>query len=155
MIPDLRRTRECGTCTECCTGTLVADIHGYVMDKGRPCHFLGKGCTIYSDRPNVCREFQCAWLRDDGTNIPEWMKPELSKVVIIERNWGRNLDQTYWNIVESNQKIDSVILNWVYMYVSSRNICANIEVDGKFYQMGPPEFVDFMRREENSDPRRA
>jgi len=83
------------------------------------------------------------------------MKPELSKVVIVERNWGRNLEHTFWNIIESNQKIDSVVLNWVYMYVSSRNICANIEVDGKFYQMGPPEFVEFMRREENSDPRRV
>jgi len=146
MIPDLKRNRECGDCKECCTGTLYADVYGKVMDVGRPCHFLGgEGCTIYEKRPQLCRDYQCEWLRDDSTNIPEWMRPDLSKVIITQKTWGNNNQYVYWMIAESKQKIDSEILNWVYMYVSSHNICANIEVAGRWYQMGPPEFVEHIR----------
>jgi hypothetical protein len=146
-VPNLKRNRECGDCKECCTGTLHADIYGKIMDKGRPCHYLGgEGCTIYEKRPGVCKAYQCEWLRDDSTLIPEWMRPDLSKVIITQKGWGDNLQHNYWNIAESHQKIDSVILNWVYMFTSSHNICANIEVDGRWYQMGPPEFVEYMQR---------
>ena len=146
MMPDLRRNRECGECVQCCTGTLHATIHGYPIDRGRPCHFLGgNGCTIYEKRDTVCREFRCAWLKDDATNIPEWMRPDLSKVIITEANWGENNQHQCLIFHESGQKIDSTILNWIYMYCSSKNICADIQVDGIWYQMGPPEFVEHMK----------
>ena len=147
MIPDLKRNRECGACRECCTGTLQADIYGYAMDKGRPCQFLGgEGCTIYQKRPQLCKDYKCHWLEDDGIEVPEWMRPDLSKVIITKRPWGDNKEHLYLSVAETGgQKIDSVILNWVYMHVSKHNICANIEVDGRWYQMGPPEFVKFIQ----------
>lgn len=144
MMPDLRRTRQCGDCSECCTGTLTADIHGHKMEKGRPCHFFANGCSIYPDRPQVCSAFQCAWLRDDGTEIPEWMRPDLSKVIIVEYRWGNNNEKIFWSVVESGQKIDSLVLNWLYMYLSKHDICANIEVGGTFYQRGPAEFREYI-----------
>jgi hypothetical protein len=117
------------------------------MDKGRPCHYLGgNGCTIYKKRPTLCKEYQCEWLRDDSTHIPEWLRPDISKVVITRRNWGDNNENLCWTVAESGQKIDSTILNWVYMHISTHNICANIEVDGTWYQMGPPEFIDYIKR---------
>lgn len=149
MSPNLRRTRECGECTECCTGVLSADIHGYSMDKGRPCHFYGNGCTIYPDRPQVCKQYRCEWLKDDGTNIPEWMRPDRSKVIITQNYWGDNNDKPFWRVNECGQKIDSTVLNWVYMFLSSHNIYANIEVDGTFYQMGSPEFREFIDKNRN------
>jgi hypothetical protein len=140
------RNRECGDCRECCTGVLSGDIYGKFMDKGRPCHYLGgNGCTIYSKRPTLCKEYRCEWLGDDSTYIPEWMRPDISKVVITRRNWGNNKQYTYWTVAESGQKIDSTILNWVYMHISTHNICADIEVDGRRYQMGPPEFVEYIK----------
>ena len=146
MIPDLKRNRKCGPCNQCCTGTLQGDIYGHAMDKGRACHFLGgEGCTIYEKRPTLCKQYECLWLQDDATNIPEWMRPDISKVIITHRNWGNNNENSYLSVAESGQKIDSVILNWVYMHVSKHNICANIEVDGTWYQMGPPEFVEYIR----------
>jgi hypothetical protein len=145
MIPDLRRTRECGDCNECCTGVLHANVYGKFMDKGRPCHYLGKsGCTIYAKRPPVCSSYQCEWLKDDSTNIPEWMRPDMSKVIITLRQWGDQLQHVYWQINECNEKIDSSILNWIYMHVSSNSICADIQVDGRWYQMGPPEYTQYM-----------
>ena len=139
--------RECGDCRECCTGVLTGNIYGKQMDKGRPCHYLGgNGCTIYKKRPTLCKEYQCEWLRDDSTHIPEWLRPDISKVVITRRNWGDNQQHLYWTVAESGQKIDSTILNWVYMHISTHNICASIEVDGMWYQFGPPEFADYIKQ---------
>ena len=139
--------RECGDCRECCTGVLTGNIYGKQMDKGRPCHYLGgNGCTIYKKRPTLCKEYQCEWLRDDSTYIPEWLRPDISKVVITRRNWGDNQQHLYWTVAESGQKIDSTILNWVYMHISTHNICASIEVDGMWYQFGPPEFADYIKQ---------
>lgn len=146
------RNRECGACTECCNGTLVGDIFGRTLDKGRPCHYLGgEGCTIYSQRPSLCRAYRCEWLRDDASHIPEWMRPDLSGVIITVRRWGENGELLFWTVAESRGKIDSTVLNWVYMHVSQHNICANIEVDGRWYQIGPPEFVDFIRQGKSFD----
>jgi len=145
MIPDLRRTRECGECTECCKGELHANIYGRLMDKGKPCHFLGtSGCTIYSKRPSLCSSYQCEWLRDDGTNIPEWIRPDLSKVMISERTWGEKEEHKYWQINECGQKIDSNILNWIFMFSSTHSICVDYQVDNRWHQLGPPEFVDWV-----------
>jgi Fe-S-cluster containining protein len=38
------------------------------------------GCSIYADRPSVCRDFVCSWLVDSGTN-DHWF-PQKSKIVI-------------------------------------------------------------------------
>jgi hypothetical protein len=43
----------------------------------------GKGCAIYSDRPEECRTFSCDWLRIEALG-PEW-KPEKSKIVMTNR----------------------------------------------------------------------
>ncbi|USN98833.1 MAG: hypothetical protein H6810_11840 [Phycisphaeraceae bacterium] len=55
--------RDCGTCRACCTVFDVPDV-----DKPRNvlCPHADRtgsdlGCTIYTDRPDVCRAFECAW----------------------------------------------------------------------------------------------
>jgi len=151
MIPELKRIRECGECNECCSGTLSVDIYGKFADKGIPCHFLAKmntpqkRCTIYPNRPDVCVNYRCEWVKDDSTNIPEWMRPDLSKVIITSKVWGNNIKNTYWLVTESNKKIDSNILNWIYMYTSEHNIFASIEVNGRFYQKGSLEFSKYLQ----------
>jgi hypothetical protein len=41
---------------------------------------LGKGCAIYDERPNSCREFSCLWLLD--RNLGDEWKPEKCKMVL-------------------------------------------------------------------------
>ena len=53
--------RECGTCTACCTVLAVAELQKpmrWACD-----HVLCAGCGIYEERPQTCRDFNCAWLR--------------------------------------------------------------------------------------------
>jgi coenzyme F420-reducing hydrogenase beta subunit len=53
--------RECGTCTACCTVLAIAELQKparWACD-----HVHCSGCRIYADRPQPCRDFNCAWLR--------------------------------------------------------------------------------------------
>jgi len=147
-----KNNRSCGGCTECCEGWLVADINGHRMFPGRPCQYKGKeGCSIYENRPvNPCVNYKCEWLMDDGEEIPEWMKPNLSKVIITRRVWGKNKDKIFLDIKECGEKIDSVVLNWVYMYGAMKNIAMRIEVNGGPNYLGPPEFSEEMINRNNA-----
>lgn len=52
--------RTCGECRECCIHLEIETLKKPAMV---PCHNLCKiGCGIYKDRPQVCRDFSCAWL---------------------------------------------------------------------------------------------
>lgn len=68
--------RECDGCTVCCTLTRVPELDKPV---GVTCPFACNGCTIYKDRPQSCRNFNCAWVMGD---MPTWMKPNKSHVMI-------------------------------------------------------------------------
>lgn len=117
------------------------------MLSGRPCHFVSEhGCSIYKDRPkDPCVDYKCLWLVD--TNIPEWIKPSISKVIVTLRPWGNNKQFTYWEIRECGTKIDSSVLNWFYSYCSSNNMQMRVQVGGGWHSMGPPDFQKEMNNE--------
>lgn len=72
--------RECGDCVACCSGYLIGNSYGNKFGTGKPCAFLVKGdCSIYEDRPETCRTYQCAWTQG---LFNEDMKPTLSNVMI-------------------------------------------------------------------------
>lgn len=56
---------------------------GHYFYPGRACHFVStdQGCTIYDDRPKLCRIFECAWLTDP--TVPEELKPDNSNLIIL------------------------------------------------------------------------
>lgn len=76
----LIKNRKCGSCSVCCTSLRIeqptlkklADV---------PCQHLKPqgGCSVYNERPDVCRTWYCGWrIMDIG---PE-MRPDRSKVLI-------------------------------------------------------------------------
>lgn len=85
----LSTMRECNGCTACCEGWLSGEAHGHYFQPGRPCHFKCEGgCSIYEKRPeNPCKTFICEWLVNP--ELPEWMKPSVSKVITMKKNMGR------------------------------------------------------------------
>ena len=71
---------DCGSCSECCKGPRRLSIseadatkyeHYRIFNKdgmkhylerkeNEDCHYLGdSGCTIYEDRPDACRSYDC------------------------------------------------------------------------------------------------
>jgi hypothetical protein len=73
--------KDCGACTMCCQ---VLDIPELKKPPGPLCpHGVpGGGCSIYARRPQVCRDFECDWLRD--RELGPRLKPNLTGVILME-----------------------------------------------------------------------
>lgn len=139
--------RKCGSCTKCCEGYLSGEALGYKFYKGRPCHFIaiGKGCTVYAKRPkDPCVSYKCLWLTDKS--IPEWIKPELSNVIIDKREIEGH---TYIKLFEAGSVISSKVLNWFIQYIIENNINAVWELEGGLNWLGSPEFNQIMSKAQN------
>lgn len=70
--------RSCGECTACCKFFAVPEVGKHGAEWCPRC-VLGKGCTIYQDRPFACREFTCIWLNGKGD---ESFRPDRLGVMI-------------------------------------------------------------------------
>ncbi len=77
--------RACGSCTLCCK---VLTIHELAKPSGTWCPkcAVGKGCTIYSERPTPCRTFLCGYLM--GAQISESWRPNRAKMVLVFEDQG-------------------------------------------------------------------
>ena len=73
-------TRTCGECSQCCT-SLEVEALGLARDEPCPDLLACGGCSIYQERPNVCRSFQCLWLRDPGF-LPDNYRPDKKGVIV-------------------------------------------------------------------------
>jgi hypothetical protein len=80
--------KSCGECTLCCK---LLKIEVLNKPKGRWCeHCLpGKGCKIYSERPDECRRFHCGYLTLEYLG-DEW-KPSHSKIVLVAELEGNRI----------------------------------------------------------------
>ena len=74
--------RSCCTCSLCCK---VLKIDELAKPSGQWCEHCkpGCGCTIYNNRPPVCRAFACQWMTDNSFG-EEW-KPSRSRMVLRMR----------------------------------------------------------------------
>ncbi len=59
-----RGTRRCDGCSACC---YVSRLASFEKPAYTQCpHQVGRGCDIYSDRPDNCQTFQCGWTKGFG-----------------------------------------------------------------------------------------
>lgn len=65
--------RNCGECTLCCKLMGVPELKKPSAKWCVSCD-QGKGCTVYEERPQSCRNFQCFWLMDE--NFPDEFRPD-------------------------------------------------------------------------------
>ncbi len=73
--------KACGPCTMCCSALEIAELKKSAGPLCPNCR-LGGGCTIYSDRPQVCRDFECDWLiRRD---LSRRLRPDLVSTILME-----------------------------------------------------------------------
>lgn len=102
--------RSCDGCTRCCEGVLKTQVFGYDIGPGHGgCKFLGpKGCTVYDQRPiDPCRIFQCAW--KENSRIPEFMKPDLSNVILMLRYLDT---MPFYRMVKCVDNIEDSVYKW-------------------------------------------
>lgn len=90
-------SRRCGPCTFCCTAAGVPELN---KPAGVPCeHITPEGCAIYEDRPESCRDFECAWLQGA---TPKQARPDLAhglvrptekgniQIMVVDDRWRRH-----------------------------------------------------------------
>lgn len=75
--------KTCGSCTMCCKLLGIKEIAKPTNKWCGHCE-IGKGCRIYDNRPQSCREFECLYLMsfDQGTTPAIELRPDKCKVVI-------------------------------------------------------------------------
>ncbi len=137
--------KSCGSCTKCCEGWLSADIKGHSMYPGKPCFFveIGKGCTIYKDRPkNPCVEFSCAWKEIE--DMPENFKPEISGVIM---HFKENSGNPYISLSKAPNNPTEQYLSWAIAYAVSRGRNILWYIDDKTWWLGNNEFCKQMEIE--------
>ena len=88
MTPTVTEGRRCGTCTLCCK-VLTAEELRKPNGEWCPHCVKGRGCAIYSDRPNECRRFQCGYLL--WPTLGEHWLPARSKLVVALKPDGREI----------------------------------------------------------------
>lgn len=89
--------KPCGECSACCDGHYGGNSYGNIMGEGRSCVFLIKAkCSVYNDRPDFCRKYQCAWsqylLHDD-------MRPDRCGLMVSVEN-DKETGKQYLKVVE-------------------------------------------------------
>ncbi|PYE98160.1 hypothetical protein C8J35_104136 [Rhizobium sp. PP-F2F-G38] len=74
--------RHCRTCTLCCR---LPDIDALDKPANAWCrHCVAeRGCTIYAERPALCRDFLCAWMTKPDLE-PEW-DPLVAHMMVYEQ----------------------------------------------------------------------
>ena len=72
--------KECGGCTACCKIMAITELDKPAHQWCAHCD-IGKGCNIYGDRPQSCRDFECVWLQAGPEVLDDSFRPDRVKVV--------------------------------------------------------------------------
>jgi len=70
--------KECGECTMCCELLPIPELQ---KPESILCGFckINKGCSVYKNRPNSCKEFNCVYIQDEDVDLE--LRPDNSKVM--------------------------------------------------------------------------
>lgn len=74
--------RSCLDCHACCISLPIISLNKKEDD---PCPYLeiGKGCLKYGEHPEVCRSFECLWLKGHPL-VEEFWRPDLCGFILWE-----------------------------------------------------------------------
>lgn len=140
-IPINSIRRQCNGCTRCCEGWLETTVLGQDLRNGKHCQFLkDSSCSVYKDRPQEpCRSYTCEWINNEI--FPDWLKPNLSNVIITKRV-PNDANLTYYDVIETGTKIDSTVLNWIILWALRENINLLYHVGGEAHCLGSEHFYN-------------
>ncbi len=70
--------KTCGECTLCCELLPIGEINKSPNTLCKDCT-LNKGCNIYNNRPESCKNFNCSYLTSD--DMGESLKPNICNII--------------------------------------------------------------------------
>lgn len=72
---------DCGDCTICCTLSAVPELNKKAWEQCTHC--VNNGCAIYGNHPQICKDFECAYLQG-GNNIE--LRPDKCGVMFFKKS---------------------------------------------------------------------
>lgn len=151
------KTRQCGSCTECCRGWL--NSRKMNLSPGNPCRYCtDDGCGIYQNRPeDPCKRFHCGWILQPD-RFPEFMRPDrCGAIVKLNSSWS---DWRVIQVVATGEQIPEETLKWLQSYARTERIptifTEYLKESGVFRGsrqrgFGPPEFAEAIKSAINQD----
>ena len=110
---DLVTGRECGNCTACCTHLRIEDKDLKKL-AGTPCiHLCEEGCSIYTGRPETCRNWYCGWRYMPQLN-EDW-RPDKSDILIRLTEDGLIFEPLNSVLSLKNERILEIIGGSIHM----------------------------------------
>lgn len=121
--------RECGDCTICCTW-LVGESYGNSFGCGKSCKFLEENkCGIYDDRPEACKNYQCAWSQH---LLLEEMRPDKCGIIVsVEKK--DNIQYLRSIIFDKNESTDDYVSYLKYWGEKMNTHVLILDVEGNRY----------------------
>jgi hypothetical protein len=78
--------RSCGTCSLCCKVFDIPPVDDKPAGKWCPNCKPGRGCAIWSARPQMCQDYFCHWHADMSLGM-EW-RPDTAKFILSREPGG-------------------------------------------------------------------
>src|SRR3989344_3088648 len=91
--------RTCGECTLCCKTHAILELQKPSGVWCANCE-INKGCRIYNQRPESCRDFMCGWLI--GYGLPEHRPDKIGIVSEFKEMTGLGLVLFLWAAINDN-----------------------------------------------------
>jgi len=133
--------RQCNECHHCCKWLFYV-INDQVKHPGKPCFYLGDGCTVYNKRPQSCRDYHCAYIQGI---LPEWMKPSLSNLLVNVERWGPNNEYKMLRAIECGQKINVECLSWLIQFSRNTGTGLIYQLSSTWNYIGPDAFMEYFK----------
>lgn len=104
------QSRECSGCTMCCK---LPELKELQKPRDTWCAHcaIGKGCTIYSERPQGCITFECMWKQGF---MPVELKPDEAKVVF----WQEAENRVWMWVDQCIERIPRKAVEYIDRFVS-------------------------------------
>ena len=103
LAPSAPTLRDCDGCRECCTGLAIEELDKPDFHSCE--HECETGCSIYDDRPQSCRVFDCEWLK--GLTAPgvaaKDLRPDKTGLVPVVQNTKFG---TVWTLFQTKEGAD-------------------------------------------------
>lgn len=143
---------NCGECTACCRLMAVNEI---AKARGAWCPHITenkRACTIYHQRPDSCRDWECGWLSSQHSDIPlpADMRPDRSHVVIARSPTGQvwfHVDPGYpdaWRKKGIGSLLNKLVHKKITVIVccaSKYRVIAKGRIPTHFYADDPPPML--------------
>lgn len=102
--------QDCGECNLCCKLLETHDVPSPIGEYCKLC--TDQGCSIYEERPNECREYQCMWTQMPKQYARIEMRPDQCGIIFDKQS-----DNVITARLEEDRKISQLVMGQIQSFM--------------------------------------